>query len=43
MSEMIERAADAILAKVPLGYGMTRPEALEYAPRRNRGHAEPDR
>ena len=30
-SEMIERAADAILAKVPLGYGMTRPEALEYA------------
>lgn len=31
MSEMIERAAKAILAKVPVGYGMTKPEAEMYA------------
>ena len=29
-SLMIEKAARAILAKVPLGYGMTHPEAVEY-------------
>lgn len=29
--EAIEKAADAILAKVPQGYGMTRDEALIYA------------
>lgn len=31
MSEMIARGATAVLAKVPLGYGMTRLEALEYS------------
>jgi hypothetical protein len=31
MSGMIERGAAAILAKVPIGYGMTKTEALEYA------------
>lgn len=30
MSEMIDRGAAAILAKVPLGYGMTKAEAAEY-------------
>ena len=31
MSDMIERGAMAILAKVPLGYGMTTMEAFEYS------------
>lgn len=31
MSQFIERLAKAILKKVPLGYGMTKPEAVEYA------------
>lgn len=31
MSEMLKRIADAILAKVPEGYGMTRIEAETYA------------
>jgi hypothetical protein len=31
MSEMVERVAKAILAKVPPGYGMTDVEAREYA------------
>ncbi|MCD1266904.1 hypothetical protein B5M44_22015 [Shinella sumterensis] len=30
-SEAVKRAADAILAKVPVGYGMTHDEAAEYA------------
>jgi len=30
-NEMIERVAQAILAKVPLGYGMTIAESDEYA------------
>jgi hypothetical protein len=28
---MVERVADAILAIVPVGYGMTKPEARDYA------------
>ena len=31
MSRMTDRAAKAILAKVPAGYGMTPAEALMYA------------
>lgn len=31
MAEMVDRVASAILAKVPVGYGMTGTEALEYA------------
>lgn len=31
MNEMKERVARAILKRVPLGYGMTTPEAEEYA------------
>ena len=30
-TEMVERVARAIKAKVPVGYGMTEDEALEYA------------
>lgn len=31
MSEMVERVAHAIKAKVPFGYGMTDAETLQYA------------
>lgn len=29
MDSMVERCAKAILEKVPLGYGMTKPEAVQ--------------
>lgn len=34
---MVERVSAAILAKVPMGYGMTREEASEYARERHGG------